>query len=245
MYTWRNTRTTKDFRELENTRDLASYAIQSQYSASEKILALCAGFQERIDPHFDVDLFYRKMFDIYTAEGAGLDNWGVILQMPRAIPGPFLGDCFGFDLSGCHPFDQYPFVPDSSTTNPDAFLITLDDEHYRLLLLYKAMANISASDAATQNKLLSILIDSGIGDMPSAGYVLQVDTMVIRWVFEDFLDSMQQAIFKAVGTLARGAGVGWELYAIDPRMTFGFDGSAMQPFNQAVFVPDFAMITPS
>jgi len=405
MYTWRNTRTTKDFRELENTRDLASYAIQSQYSASEKILALCAGFQERIDPHFDVDLFYRKMFDIYTAQGVGLDNWGVILQMPRTIPGPFLGPCFGFDLSiGCHPFyypdassaadyppcgydyagddcaevvcfhsgptdggvnvpgnvpetnpfalftkdtwpsrltgiitktpgyvpgwiyvqffrtdanggnqvllsswqlggppigmeynfnvmpefdpampglalrfsasagfdliagidvygcmppppppaeppaeviHNYPFVPDSSATNPDAFLITLDDEHYRLLLLYKALANISASDAATQNKLLSILVDSGIGDMPSAGYVLEVGPMVIRWVFEDSLNSMQLAIFKAVGTLARGAGVGWELYAVNPRTTFGFDGSNMQPFNQAVFVPDFALVTPS
>jgi len=411
MYTWRSTRTTKDFRELDNTRELTSYAIQSQYSASEKILAVCAGFQKRIDPHFDVDLFYKKMFDIYTAEGVGLDNWGVILQMPRTIPGPFLGPCFGFDPSGCHPFyhqdgseltyppcgydyagddcpevvcfhsgkmggttgsggnipetnpravftadtwpqvvravvtgtvtttgwlnlyfaksdtagnglktiatiaasagtlappdnpsgatwnagslygevtlppfdpaypalnftyrtdlgftlaagaamdvygcipapdsdviHNYPFVPDSSATDPDAFLITLDDEHYRMVLLYKALANISASDAATQNKLLSVLIDSGVGDMPNVGYVLQVDTMVIRWVFEDFLDSMQLAIFKAVGTLARGAGVGWELYAIDPRMVFGFDGSQMQPFNQAVFVPDYAMITPS
>jgi hypothetical protein len=412
MYTWRSTRTTKDFRELDNTRELTSYAIQSQYSASEKILAVCAGFQKRIDPHFDVDLFYKKMFDIYTAQGVGLDNWGVILQMPRTIPGPFLGPCFGFDPSGCHPFyhpdgsemtyppcgydhadddcpevvcfqsgptthpggntgappmpgnipqtnpfavftadtwptkitavatagfnylpgwlftvvykcdasgnnavpiadggltriggsasagqilyefattpfdptlpgimvtisasapfdnlpgldifgcvppppapdpnapiiHNYPFVPDSSAADPDAFLITLDDEHYRLVLLYKALANISASDAATQNKLLSILIDSGVGDMPNTGYVLQVDTMVIRWVFEDFLDSIQLAIFKAVGTLARGAGVGWELYAINPRMVFGFDGSGMQPFNQAVFVPDYAMITPS
>ncbi len=66
--------------------------------------------------------------------------------------------------------------------------------------------------------------------------------MVIRWVFEDFLDAVQSAVFKAAGTLARGAGVGWELYAVGPDKVFGFDGSAMHPFNQAPFAPDASLI---
>jgi hypothetical protein len=257
MYTYRNMRATPDLRELENVRKLTSYAIQSQYSASKKILALAGGFQSRLLPEADVDLFYRKMFDIYTAEGVGLDNWGVILGIGRSIPGPYLIDCFGFDLSERHPFDQYPFVEDFlfipvernllenansvppgcllSNHNSSRSYITLDDESFRLLLLYKAMANISASTAEVQNSLLAMLVATGISAFPRAAYVLEVDAMVIRWVFEDFLNPLQLAVFKAAGTLARGAGVGWELYAVNPQEVFGFDGGDWQPFGQAPF----------
>lgn len=241
MYTWRDIRTCKDLRELDNVRELTGYTIQSQYAASKKMLALAAQYQEHIDPHVDVDLFYDKMFNIYTAEGFGLDNWGVILQIGRSIPGPYLGPCFGFDGSLLHPFNQYPFVPDDSSTQ--ATYITLDDEMYRLILLYKALANISASTADAQNKLLQALLDTGIGNFPRIAYVLEVDTMVIRWVFEGPLNATQMAVFSVAGTLARGAGVGWELYAINPQQTFGFDGSGMQPFNQAPFAPDRALIS--
>ncbi|MDR2947134.1 MAG: DUF2612 domain-containing protein [Candidatus Adiutrix sp.] len=240
MYTWRNWRGTKNIRELENVREATSYAIQSQYSASEKILALAAGFQARIDPHADIDLFYDKMFNIYTAEGVGLDNWGVILGIGRTIEGPPVYDCFGFFGSELAPFNQKPFVPDLSSIPP--FYITLGDESFRLLLLYKALANISASDAATQNKLLSVLIDTGAGGFSGAAYVLEVGTMVIRWVFETFLTAEQLAIFRVAGTLARGAGVGWELFAVDPKKVFGFFGSNNQPFNQAQFVPDKSLV---
>lgn len=213
MFTWRDWREVLDARELEDIRDYTGYAIQSQYSASKKILALAAGFQARIDPHVDVELFYEKMFDIYTAEGVGLDNWGLILQMPRTISDPDTGRS-----------------------------VTLTDEYYRLLLLYKAMANISASTADAQNYLLAMLVNTGIAGFPRAAYVLEVDTMVIRWVFEDFLNDMQLLVFKAAGTLARGGGVGWELYAVDPDRVFGFDGGGWQPFNQAPFAPDNALV---
>lgn len=213
MYTWRDFQDVLNVRELENVREITSYAIQSQYSASKKIMALAAGFQKRIDPHVDVDLFYRTMFNIYTAEGVGLDNWGVILQMGRTIADPDTGEN-----------------------------TTLTDEYYRLLLLYKAMANISASTAAAQNSLLAMLVNTGIAGFPRVAYVLEVDTMVIRWVFEDYLTTLQLAVFRAAGTLARGAGVGWEMYAVDPGAVFGFDGSGMHPFNQAPFAPDSALI---
>lgn len=213
MYTWRNWRDVKDVRELENTRGFTSYAIQSQYSASEKILALAAGYQERIDPHVDVDLFYQAMFNIYTAQGVGLDNWGVILGIGRTIADPGNGES-----------------------------ITLEDEYYRLLLLYKAMANISASTAEAQNSLLAMLVNTGIAGFPRAAYVLEVDTMVIRWVFEDYLTPLQIAVFKVAGTLARGAGVGWEFYAVNPGHVFGFDGAGFQPFNQAPFAGDKSLI---
>lgn len=120
--------------------------------------------------------------------------------------------------------------------------ITLDDDYYRLLLLYKAAANIAATDAATLNSLLKRLIDTGIEGFPTAAYILYVDTMVIRWVFESELTGVQLAVFKAAGTLARGAGVGWELYAVTPANVFGFDGQEMRPFNQAPFASDNLLI---
>ena len=213
MRTWRNFREVLNVRELENIRDHTSYAIQSQYNAAKKILALAEAFQKQLSPEADLDLFYQKIFDIYTAEGAGLDNWGRILQIGRVIADPDTGAS-----------------------------LALEDDYYRLLLLYKALANISASTAAAQNELLAALVNSGIAGFPRAAYVLEADVMVIRWVFEDFLNDTQRAVFKAAGTLARGAGVGWEFYAINPARVFGFDGSEMQPFNQAPFAPDNALI---
>lgn len=59
--------------------------------------------------------------------------------------------------------------------------------------------------------------------------------MTIRVVFEFYADAIQTAILQNYGLLARGGGVGWEWYQIDPATTFGFDGSALQPFNQGIF----------
>lgn len=217
MSTWRNIYAVDNLCEIDDLRDLSSYAIQSQYSASEHMLGLMAGFQRQLEITVDMDLFYDSIFNIYTATGFGLDNWGRILAMGRTIEDARRG-----------------------------VSITLTDEYYRLLLLYKALANISSADAETLNRLLFTLVQTGIAEFPPAAYVLEPRNsynwpMVIRWVFEGYLNDLQLAVFFAAGTLAKGAGVGWELYAI-PRETFGFtDG--WYPFNQAPFAPDDALIS--
>ena len=195
-----------------NLRGKRSHAIQSQYSASPRMLALCAAFQDGLDPSRDFDLFHRKIFDVMTAEGVGLDAWGRIVSIGRVI------------------------------TVSDGSNLALDDEPYRLLILYKALANISASTPAALNRLLGTLCGTGVGGLPSRAYVLETAPMVIRWVFEAPLGPIQLAVFEAAGPLARGGGVGWELYAIDPGATFGFDGQLMHPFNQAPFAADNALI---
>lgn len=106
--------------------------------------------------------------------------------------------------------------------------IVWDDSAYRFLILYKALANISASDAETLNSLLDRLFDGTV-------YVLDHQNMTIRVVFEFYADAIQTAILQNYGLLARGGGVGWEWYQIDPATTFGFAGSALQPFNQGIF----------
>lgn len=211
MTTWLNIYEIENLRALDNLRELTSYAIQSQYSSSKRLLVLANTFQSNIDIYKDNDLLYYNIVNIYTASGVGLDWWGRILGIGRSIT-------------------------DNSVE------IVLDDDYYRLLLLYKAAANISSAEAATLNNLLALLINTGIEGFPKIAYVIPVDTMVIRWVFESYLTETQLAIFKAAGTLARGAGVGWELYAVDPARVFGFNGSKMQMFSQAPFVPDYHLI---
>lgn len=213
MATWTDIRDNGDLRESDNLRELTSYAIQSQYSASERILALAAAFQSALSPPADANLLYDDIVNIYTATGISLDRWGRILGIGRVIH-------------------------DAETGTE----LNLADEDFRQLLLYKAMANIAATEAAALNALLLQLVNTGIAGLPRKAYVLPVDTMVVRWVFENFLTDTQSAVFKAAGTLARGAGVGWELYAVNPMQVFGFDGSGMQPFNQAPFAPDNALI---
>lgn len=213
MYTWRSFPEIELVRGIGNIRTYVSYAIQGQYSASKKMLGVADQYQDNLSPAADFDLFYQKIFDIYTAEGVGLDNWGVILQIPRTTRDEDTGQS-----------------------------ITLNDTYYRLQLLYKALANISASTAEAQNRVLSVLVGTDINRPGVPAYVLEVDTMVIRWVFETFFDPIRLLIFKNVGTLLRGAGVGWELYALDPVQVFGFDGSGMNPFNQAPFAPDDALV---
>jgi hypothetical protein len=212
MPTWYDARAAHNLRALDNIRSLKSCAIQSQYSASPRMLAIMAAMQTNLQTMDDLNLFYDNIFNIYSAAGEGLDNWGRVLAVPRAVAD---GEIY----------------------------LSLNDEYYRLLLLYKAMANISSAEAETMNALLAALVDTGIAGLPQAAYVLEVAPMVIRWVFEDFLDPVQLAVFKAAGTLARGAGVGWELYAVNPALIFGFDGGGWQPFNQAPFAPDGAFIT--
>lgn len=214
LSTWRDIWGVIDFREMDDVRELTPYTIQSQYAASERITGIAEIAQDRMDLTRPFDLFYDNIFNIYTARGYGLDLWGRIVGIGRTILDP---------------------VANVS--------LTLDDSDYRPLLLYKALANISASTAAAQNQLLNTLIATGVGGFPTSGYVLEVDVMVIRWVFEGGLDDMQRTIFYVAGQLARGAGVGWELYTVPPDEVFGFDGSEMNPFNQAPFAPDDALIS--
>jgi hypothetical protein len=213
MPTWKDMRGASDLRAEHDLRDMRSWALQSQYSASRAILGLASAKQGNNDPTADVSLIHDKILNIHTAEGVGLDNWGAILDIGRTIEG----------RGGAS--------------------YTLDDGLYRLLLLYKAMANIASGEIAALNVLLKALCDTGVGGLPKAAYVLEAGVMVLRWVFEAFLTDEQTAVFEAAGTLARPAGVGWEMYFVNPGEVFGFDGSGLLPFNQAPFRPDNSLVT--
>lgn len=198
--------------------------VQSQYADSLTLVAVVDAFAQRILPDADITLFFNEIFNIYSARGWGLDNWGRILGIGRIIQ---VSDnkVFGFAGSGLQPFNQGTFTSHGVTK---AYALT--DEAYRHLLLIKALANISSADAATLNVLLAQLFPG------QTVYVLEVGTMAVRFVFEFFVKPFERAIFQVPGLLTRGAGVETKMYEIPKGSTFGFAGSGLQPFNQGTFL---------
>ena len=209
----------RDFLELEEE------TILSQYSASPHILQLTRDFALRIDPAPDIDVFFEKIFNIETAQGWGLDNWGRILGIPRGVQ-VATTDWFGYFGSGLQPWNNAPFFNTMQAT--DNFLLT--DEAYRQLLLYKAGANIGSSDAATINRLLSQIF-------PTYDHVVDNGDMSIRAVFSDYLQPVEIGILNTYGALNKASGVQWVYLSVNPDEVFGFDDSDFQPFDQGVFMP--------
>ena len=107
----------------------------------------------------------------------------------------------------------------------------LDDETFRFLVFYRALANISDASAATMNGLLSKLIGCTTFvkdnlDMTISVHVLGAPT------------SLQTAILRQYGLLNRAAGVKYNIIIQNPETpTLGFNGSKLWPFNQGAFNP--------
>lgn len=202
--------------------------IQSQYSASHAMVALITSFGERLDPDEDINLFYEKYFNPYTAVGVGLDCWGRLVGVGREIYVNSL-DFFGFLGQGLQPFDQSPFYTESASEG----VVSLSDDAYRWLIFYKASANIGTEDMAKTNELLVQLMSINRDD--ATCYVLETNPMEVLVVFEFFLEEFERALFEKYGFLNKSGGVGVSMYEVDSSQTLGFDGSGLQPFGQGFF----------
>lgn len=206
-------------------KELALETIQSQYGASLRIRALIEAFAARIDPNADIDLFYKKIMDLDTAEGIGLDIWGVIVGVNRILEVPS-DDIFGYYGSGLQPYNQGHFYGgDSSITN----YYTLTDNAFRKLIYFKALENIIPTDAASINAALAFLFDG----RPAS--VIEVGVMKIRYVFGFELEPFEISVLKKY--IFRPAGVGFEWYQVPMDKVFGFDGSGCVGFDNGVFNP--------
>ncbi len=199
--------------------------IQSQYAASPVVRALAESARIRIAPDADIGLFYKSMFNIATAEGVGLDIWGRILGIGRKVDLTELSDFFGFDGSDNAPFDQAPFWDGSERPNG---VYELADDAYRQLLLWKAMANISAADAASLNTLLQ-------GLFPGRNIVVyETGVMALELALYFPLEPWQRTILKNFGLMAKGAGVELNWLEI-PYPVFGFNEAGYDPFDAEPF----------
>ena len=207
-------------------KDLAERTIQSQYGTSPHIKGIIERFAKAIDPTVDIQLFYEKIFDPRTAEGVGLDIWGVIVGASRYIDVDS-EDFFGFFGSNLQPLDQAPFYYEEGATNT----YRMADNAFRELIFLKAYANIADATMPSIKFVLDKLF-------PKGAIAIAVGQMHLRVIFLSYeMKPYSLAMLKKYGLLNLGAGVGWEYYIIDPTETFGFDGSGLQPFNQGIFAP--------
>lgn len=202
--------------------------IQSQYSDSPVIISLIENTYEVITPQKDFDIFYKNVFDVRTASGWGLDVWGRLVACNREIvTGEFQNYYLGFESANnvlnpdLETFDNAPFYsPGVSQT------FYLEDNAYRLLVMCKAMTNISTGTLPEINSILkNVLPNHNVA-------VVKVDTMHLRILIHDFISDWQETAFLRLPLIP--AGVDYDVYQLDPK-TFGFDGSGLEPFNNGIF----------
>lgn len=205
--------------------------VQSQYSASPRILALAGMYWDMLNPGSEIQTMLDDMLNPSTARGYGLDVWGRIVGIKRATV-PVSGEYLAFDPD---PMSN----PDGDSWNNAPFnpltpqgLAT--DTVFRVYVMVKAMMNIGNGSLADINKYFSLMFpDSGI-------QVIHAGTMIIRVL--DYDAVLTDAAIMALRSIDWvPAGVGWQVWQGEPDC-FGFLGSELQPFNQAPFISDSALI---
>lgn len=205
----------------------------SQYANSPTLLALIANMDAYLDPTADFQAFYDFVWNVDTAQGFGLDIWGRIVDISRLLTIPNEALSFGFvdhaAVTDVVPFNQGPF-------NNRGIAVTqtyvLSDDAYRVLILCKALANISATTAPALNQLLRNLF-------PGRGtcYVVDLGGMAMQFAFEFALTVTEYAILTQSNALPHPAGVSVSILQVASTQLWGFTeaGPLAQPFGQGVF----------
>lgn len=202
--------------------------IISQYANSPTITQLIASMSDYFDPTNNLVAFYNNVWNIDSAVGFGLDTWGRIVGVSRLLQLPYSAPVFGFNTGdeSFQPFNQAPFTPGITATQT----FSLPDAPYRTLILVKAFGNICRPTAPAINTMLNNLFE-GRGRC----YVQDYGGMAMAYVFEFTLTAVEYAILTQIGVPPRPAGVQVFITQVDKANTFGFNGSGLQPFNQAPF----------
>ena len=192
-----------------------------QYANSPVIQSI----REKFDSWYGVNMFedfYNKVWNVDTATGWGLDVWGRIVVIGRYLNiegGEFFGYQTGAVPEDWKPYNNAPFYTGKKSTST----YRLADDAYRVLILAKAMKNISDLSCRDINQILQQLFD-GIC------YVNDLGNMQMRYVFEFDLTDWEIAIIKS-GILPRPCGV--RAYVLQmPSETFGFYGTGLSGFGQ-------------
>ena len=205
--------------------------VVSQYGNSPSIRALVDSWNDCIDPRINLDTFYAAWWDVSTAYGEGLDNWGRIVGVSRLLNIPNDEDYLGF-VTSANPYDWDTFNNGIFYTGYGATqTYLLPDDAYRVLILAKALANISATTTRGINRVLKQLF-------PGRGkcYVVDGLDMTMTYTFEFQLTVVEYAILVNSGVLPHPAGVEYTVNVIPGlSLQFGFLGSDLQPFNVGTF----------
>jgi hypothetical protein len=154
---------------------------------------------EYIDPTQWFDEFWSTFMNLPTAFGEGLDGLGRLVGVGRVLQ--LTGaNYFGFEeaLPGPLPFNVGVFFSGGATTSNFA----LADAPYRVLILAKALANISDGSMRSINAILQALFP-GRGN----AYVTNGQDMTLTLHFNFTLTPVELAIIEQSGAIPIPVGV--------------------------------------
>jgi hypothetical protein len=175
--------------------------IASQYATSPSLNALIASFEACIDPQSDIEAFYNLMWNVDTAQGYGLDVWGRIVGVQRVLNIPNPSSIYlGFKEAGGPHIESFGFGPFFNISVASNF--SLSDPLFRLVILTKALMNISRASTPTYNKALLTLFP-GLGNC----YVVETGPMTAQLTFPAPLSQVQKAILQQTGVFTPPTGV--------------------------------------
>ena len=170
--------------------------VLSQYANSPIISQLCKNMAQYVDQTENFDSFYDTIWNVDTAVGNGLDIWGRIVGVNRVLQLPSDTSYFGFEeATSWQPFGQAPFFSGETVTNN----YSLTDPAYRILILAKALFNITNGSIPAINQILLNLFGQG--------YVTDGLDLTMTYTFPNTLTPVQYAIVLNSGALPRPPGV--------------------------------------
>ncbi|AKE09223.1 DUF2612 domain-containing protein [Serratia liquefaciens] len=186
--------------------DIPSDTILAQYAGSPKLRSIIETFNTTMDTEKFLDDFYDVIWNIETADTYGLDVWGKIVVVSRLLTVTPSEKFFGYGeatnttpvIDDPQPFDQAPFYTGEQQTST----ISLTNDAYRKLIMLKAMANITDCTIPNMNKMLMYMFGSS-----GKAYVRNDGGMVMTYVFEFELSTVELAIVQSSGALPSPAGV--------------------------------------
>lgn len=186
--------------------DSPADTILAQYAGSQKLRSIIETFNTTIDTGKFLDDFYDVIWNIDSADTYGLDVWGKIVVVSRLLTVTPSEKFFGYGeatnttpvIDDPQPFDQAPFYTGEQQTST----ISLTNDAYRKLIMLKAMANITNCTIPNMNKMLMYMFGSS-----GKAYVRNDGGMVMTYVFEFELSTVELAIVQSSGALPSPAGV--------------------------------------
>jgi hypothetical protein len=186
--------------------DSPADTILAQYADSPKLRSIIETFNTTMDTGTFLDDFYDVIWNIETADTYGLDVWGKIVVVSRLLTVTPSEKFFGFGeatnptpvIDDPQPFDQAPFYTGEQLTST----VSLTNDAYRKLIMLKAMANITDCTIPNMNKMLMYMFGSS-----GKAYVRNDGGMVMTYVFEFKLSTVELAIVQSSGALPSPAGV--------------------------------------
>ena len=189
-----------DLRSEPDLKIAASIALQSQYSHSSIYRKLCVMLRDELDANAELKEVFDNVLNPKTARGKWLDWWGKRIGVDRYIR-----------------LESGEYV-------------RFDDDYFRFLIFYRALANISDGSSRGINDLFTLLTDAMC-------FVIDYQDMTINsLVLIGEISDLQASILSTYGILNRPAGVKTNLLVIYPdEKMFGFLGQEMHPFDQAPF----------